>query len=86
MNASSVKRLSKKEFGVCQFSIFIFPYQTGTATSSPTDKAASQSFNIVNVMLGMQRDAYESPTIKKAKLVRGFETAYELKPLSVNKL
>jgi hypothetical protein len=30
-------------FGVCQISIFIFPDQTGTATSSPSDNAASQS-------------------------------------------
>jgi hypothetical protein len=49
----------------------IFPNQTGTATSSPTDKTASQSFNIVNTMLWMQRNAYEESTIKKvAKLLR----------------
>jgi len=64
--------LELQYLGVCQSSFFIFPGQTGTATSSPTDKTASQSnMNIVNVMLWMKRNAYEESTIKKvAKLLR----------------
>lgn len=43
--------------------------KAGTATSSPTDKTASQSnMNIVNVMLWMKRNAYEDPTIKTIRL------------------
>jgi integrase len=58
--------------GVCPSQFFIFPGQTGTATSSPANTTASQSnMNIVNVMLWMQRNAYEPTTIKKvAKLLR----------------
>ena len=62
-----------KLFGVClNLEFFIFPDQTGTATSSPTVTTASQSdLNIVNVMLWMKRNAYEESTIKKvAKLLR----------------
>jgi integrase len=58
--------------GVCPSQFVIFPDQTGTATSSPIDKTASQSnMNIVNVMLWMKKNAYEDSTIKKvAKLLR----------------
>ncbi|HII85167.1 TPA: hypothetical protein HA273_00975, partial [Candidatus Bathyarchaeota archaeon] len=51
---------------------FIFPDPTGTATSSPVLTTTSQSdMNIVNVMLWMQRNAYEESTIRKiAKLLR----------------
>jgi hypothetical protein len=44
--------------------------KAGTATSSPTDKTASQSINIVNVMLWMKKNAYEESTIKKTKILR----------------
>ena len=51
---------------------FIRINPTGTAPSSPVDNTASQSdMNIVNVMLWMQRNAYEESTIRKvAKLLR----------------
>ena len=50
--------------GVCQISIFIFPDQTGTATSSPADNTAFETdMNIVNVMLWMKKNAYEESTI-----------------------
>jgi hypothetical protein len=40
--------------GVCPSQFVIFPDQTGTATSSPDIKTASQSnMNIANVMLWM---------------------------------
>ena len=41
---------------------FIFPDQTGTATSSPTDLAPFPT--IINVMLWMKKEAYEESTIK----------------------
>jgi hypothetical protein len=45
--------------------------KAGTATSSPVDKTASQSINIVNTMLWMKRNAYQESTIAKvAKLLR----------------
>ncbi len=46
--------------------------KAGTATSSPADNTTSQSdMNILNVMLWMQRNAYEESTIRKvAKLLR----------------
>ena len=58
--------------GSVRHEFFIFPDQTGTATSSPTLTTASQSdMNIANVMLWMKRNAYEDSTIKKvAKLLR----------------
>jgi hypothetical protein len=53
-------------------SFVIFPGQTGTATSSPVDRKASQfNMNIVNTMLWMKRNAYQESTIAKvAKLLR----------------
>jgi hypothetical protein len=40
--------------------------KAGTATSSPIETTTSQSFNVVNVMLWMQRNAYEeSPNQEK---------------------
>lgn len=58
--------------GVCLCLFVIFPVQTGTATSSPLDKTASQfNMNIVNTMLWMKRNAYQESTIAKvAKLLR----------------
>jgi len=48
--------------GVCPSQFFIFPGQTGTATSSPDIKTPSP--NIINVMLWMKRNAYADSTIK----------------------
>jgi len=46
-------------FGVCQFSILIFPNQTGTATSSPVDNQPSRvDIVIPHVMLWMMKNAY----------------------------
>ena len=58
--------------GSVRHDFFIFPGQTGTATSSPVDRTASQSdMNIVNTMLWMKRNAYQESTIAKvAKLLR----------------
>jgi hypothetical protein len=57
--------------GSVRHKFFICINQTGTATSSPANMTSSQFFNIVNVMLWMQRNAYEESTIKKvAKLLR----------------
>ena len=58
--------------GVCPSQFFIFPGQTGTATSSPVYSTASQSnMNIFNTMLWMKRNAYQESTIAKvAKLLR----------------
>jgi hypothetical protein len=66
------RQIDDRLFGVCQLYFFIFPYQTGTATSSPAETTTSQSnMNIVNVMLWMKRNAYEESTIEKvAKLLR----------------
>ena len=72
--------LETRFWGLSIFEFFIFPYQTGTATSSPALNAASQSFNIlniVNVMLWMKRNAYEDSTIKKVgKLLRHLQKNY----------
>ena len=58
--------------GVCPSQFFIFPDQTGTATSSPVYRTASPTdMNIVNTMLWMKRNAYQESTIAKvAKLLR----------------
>jgi hypothetical protein len=58
--------------GLSVIQFFIFPNQTGTATSSPVDRTTSPThMNIVNVMLWMKRNAYEESTIRKvAKLLR----------------
>jgi len=59
--------------GSVRHEFFIFPDQTGTATSSPTDKTSSQSINIVNVILWMKKNAYKESTIKKtAKILRHY--------------
>jgi hypothetical protein len=61
---ASTLLLKSQVFGVCQVSIFIFPDQTGTATSSPADNTAFQTdMNIVKVMLYMKKNAYEESTI-----------------------
>jgi hypothetical protein len=52
--------------------------KTGTATSSPTLTTASQSFNIANVMLWMQRNAYEDSTIRKVGKLRARTGVFRL--------
>ena len=48
--------------------------KAGTATSSPIETATSQSFNIPNTMLWMQRNTYEESTVRKmAKLLKTFK-------------
>jgi hypothetical protein len=48
--------------GVCPSQFFIFPGQTGTATSSPDVLTTSPT--ILNVMLWMKKEAYADSTIK----------------------
>jgi hypothetical protein len=60
--------------GSVRHEFFIFPYQTGTATSSPDTKTTSPA--IINVMLWMKKNAYEKSTIKA--------TAKRLKHLQKN--
>ena len=49
--------------GVCPSQFFIFPGQTGTATSSPVDRTTSQSnMNIVNTMLWMKNTTNQDNT------------------------
>jgi hypothetical protein len=49
--------------GLSVIQFFIFPDQTGTATSSPIELTTSQSeLNIPSTMIWMQRNAYEEST------------------------
>jgi len=60
--------------GSVRHEFFIFPDQTGTATSSPDVLTPSPA--IINVMLWMKKEAYEDSTIKA--------TAKRLKHLQKN--